>query len=192
MRGDLTRYVDDELAGSHLEQLRAIFPENEVADRFEQLELWIGRYHKTNHDGTVLTEELTRYLCQKTDFGPLLDHLSYLRDETRNGHFDPSNRLQRDLEFRRFEYEYTRLLEPLTYQLRGRYDPPLTTSEIYRIFDRLEILPEPSQKECLLDKTQRAEVKRAAFEAAGLLGPHCWSFALKHFLYLKYDVLHIF
>ena len=169
MQGNLTRYVDDELASGHVEQLCAHYPRDEVARRFDTLEEWIGRYHKTNHDGTVLTPALTRYLSRKSGFEPLLDHLSHLRDETRNGRFQLSDTLQRDLEFRRFEYEYTRVLEPLTYELRGRYPAPLSTMEIYRIFNELEELSDQVEEECHLDERQRAEVKRAAFEAVGFL-----------------------
>ena len=140
MQGNLTRYVEDELASAHAEQLCAHYPRDEVARRFDTLEEWIGRYHKTNHDGTVLTPALTRYLSRKSRFEPLLDHLSHLRDETRNGRFQLSDTLQRDLEFRRFEYEYTRVLEPLTYELQGRCPAPLSTMEIYRIFNDLEEL----------------------------------------------------
>ena len=169
MQGNLTRYVDDKLASVHVEQLSVHYPREEVARRFEKLEEWIGRYHKTNHDGTVLTPALTQFLSQESDFEPLLDHLSHLRDGTRNGRFQLSNTLQRDLEFRRFEYEYIRILEPLAYELRGRYPPPLSTIEIYRIFKALEELPDQVEEECCLDERQRAEVERAAFEAAGFL-----------------------
>jgi hypothetical protein len=169
MQGNLTRYVDDELASGHVEQLSAHYPQEEVARRFERLEEWLGRYHKTNHDGTVLTPALTQFLSQEADFEALLDDLSRLRDETRNGRFQLRNILQRDLEFRRFEYEYTRILEPLTYQLGGRYPPPLSTLELYQLFDALEALPDQVDEPCRLDERQHAEAQRAAFEAAGLL-----------------------
>ena len=169
MQGDLTRYVDDQLAGRHIEQLSAHYPREEVARRFEKLEAWIGQYHKTNHDGTVLTPALTQFLSRQAAFEALLDHLSHLRDQTRNGRFQLDNTLQRDLEFRRFEYEYSRILEPLAYQLRGRYPPPLSTLEFYRLFEGLDQLPDPVEEEFHLDQQQRAEAQRAAFEAAGLL-----------------------
>ena len=34
------------------------FPKIEVLNRFEKLERWMGKYHKTNHDGTILTPPL--------------------------------------------------------------------------------------------------------------------------------------
>ena len=169
MQGNLTRYVYGQLASEHVELLDAHYPPDEVARRFQKLEEWISRYHKTNHDGTVLTPALTQYLAQESDFEPLLDHLSHLRYETRNGRFELSDTLQRDLEFRRFEYEYTRILEPLTYELKGRHPSPLSTVEMYRIFNALAELPDLVEEGCRLDERQRAEVKRAAFEAAGLL-----------------------
>lgn len=169
MQGDLTRYTEPQLAREHVDRLLQLYAQEEVARRFDLLEEWLGRYHKTNHDGTVLTRSLTEYLSQRADFAPLLDHLGQLREKTRNGGFDIGNRLQRDLEFRRFEYEYTRILEPLTYVLHGRYDPPLSTPELFAEFERLKELPEPAAEEFSLDERQNLEVRRAAYEAAGFL-----------------------
>ena len=94
------------------------FPKAEVLSRFEKLEQWMGKYHKTNHDGTMLTPPLIDFLSKGSDFDSLLAELDRYRADTRNGQFDINNILQRDLEFRRFAYEYTRVLEPLTYQLQ--------------------------------------------------------------------------
>ena len=145
------------------------FPKAEVLSRFEKLETWLGKYHKTNHDGTILTAPLINFLSQQADFGSLLSELDRYRADTRNGRFDVSNILQRDLEFRRFVYEYTRVLEPLTYQLQNRYPPPKSHKELYRLFDQLEELPPVIADEPHLSEQHLAEVGRTAYEAVEFL-----------------------
>ena len=99
-----------------------------------------------------------------------LAELDRYRGDTLNGQFDINNILQRDLEFRRFAYEYTRVLEPLTYQLQNRYLPPKPTEELYRLFNQLEDttagLPLP---ESHLSKQHLVEVGRTAYEATEFL-----------------------
>ena len=85
------------------------FSKVEVLNRFERLEGWLGKYHKTNHDGTILTPPLIDFLSKGSDFDALLSELDRYRADTRNGQFNINNILQRDLEFRRFAYEYTRV-----------------------------------------------------------------------------------
>ena len=48
------------------------FPKAEVLNRFEKLERWMGKYHKTNHDGTILTPPLFDFLSKGSDFDTLL------------------------------------------------------------------------------------------------------------------------
>ncbi len=145
------------------------FPKAEVLNRFEKLETWLGKYHKTNHDGTILTPPLIDFLSKDSDFDSLLIELDRYRADTRNGRFDISNILQRDLEFRRFVYEYTRMLEPLTYQLQNRYPPPKSHKELYRLFDQLEGLPPVAPDESGLSEQHLAEVGRTAYEAVEFL-----------------------
>ena len=145
------------------------FPKTEVLNRFEKLERWMGNFHKTNHDGTILTPPLIIFLSKGADFDALLAELDRYRTDTRNGRFDINNILQRDLEFRRFAYEYTRVLEPLTYQLQGRYPPPKSTEELYQLFNQLEELPPATVPEFHLSQEHIAEVGRTAYEAAGFL-----------------------
>lgn len=145
------------------------FPKTEVLNRFEKLEGWMGKYHKTNHDGTILTPPLIVFLSKDSDFDALLSELDRYRADTRNGRFDINNILQRDLEFRRFAYEYTRVLEPLTYQLQGRYPPPKSNEELYQLFNQLEELPPVAADENRLSEQHLAEVGRTAYEAAGFL-----------------------
>ena len=145
------------------------FPKAEMLNRFEKLETWLGKYHKTNHDGTILTPPLIDFLSKDSDFDSLLSELDRYRADTRNGRFDISNILQRDLEFRRFVYEYTRVLEPLTYQLQNRYPPPKSHKELYRLFDQLEALPPVTVDESGLSEQHLAEVGRTAYEAVEFL-----------------------
>ena len=145
------------------------FPKTEVLNRFEKLERWMGKYHKTNHDGTILTPPLTDFLSKEADFDALLAELDRYRADTRNGRFDINNILQRDLEFRRFAYEYTRVLEPLTYQLQGRYPPPKSNEELYQLFNQLDKLPPVTADENHLSEQHLAEVDRTAYEAVEFL-----------------------
>ncbi len=145
------------------------FSKVEVLNRFERLETWLSKHHKTNHDGTILTPPLVNFLSQQADFDSLLFELDRYRADTRNGRFDVTNILQRDLEFRRFVYEYTRVLEPLTYQLQNRYPPPKSHKELYRLFDQLEELPSVAADESGLSEQHLAEVGRTAYEAVEFL-----------------------
>jgi hypothetical protein len=145
------------------------FPKTEVLNRFERLETWLGKYHKTNHDGTILTPPLIDFLSKDSDFDSLLAELDQYRGDTLNGRFDINNILQRDLEFRRFAYEYTRVLEPLTYQLQNRYLPPKPTEELYRLFNQLETLPPSTPPESHLSEQHLVEVGRTAYEATEFL-----------------------
>ena len=145
------------------------FSKAEVLNRFEKLEGWMGKYHKTNHDGTMLTPPLIDFLSKDSDFDALLAELDRYRENTRNGQFDINNILQRDLEFRRFAYEYTLALEPLTYQLQGRYPPPKSNEELYRLFNQLEELPPVAADESLLSEQHLAEVGRTAYETVEFL-----------------------
>lgn len=145
------------------------FPKTEVLNRFEKLEQWMGKYHKTNHDGTILTPPLIGFLSKGSDFDSLLSELDRYRADTRNGQFDINNILQRDLEFRRFAYEYTRVLEPLTYQLQNRYPPPKSNEELYQLFNQLGELPPVAADEPRLSEQHLAEVGRTAYEAVEFL-----------------------
>ena len=145
------------------------FPKTEVLNRFEKLEGWLGKYHKTNHDGTILTPSLINFLSQQADFDSLLAKLDRYREDTRHGRFDINNVLQRDLEFRRFAYEYTRVLEPLTYQLQNRYPPPKSNEELYQLFNQLEELPPVAADEPHLSEQHLKEVGRTAYEAVEFL-----------------------
>ena len=152
-----------------IERFLKNFPKTEVLNRFEKLEKWLGKYHKTNHDGTILTPPLIDFLSKDSDFDALLSELDRYRADTRNGRFDINNILQRDLEFRRFAYEYTRVLEPLTYQLQNRYPPPKSNEELYQLFNQLEELPPVAADEPRLSEQHLAEVGRTAYEAVEFL-----------------------
>ena len=168
-RFNLIRNLHVKFGVDQIEFFLKNFPKAEVLNRFEKLERWMGKYHKTNHDGTILTPPLIDFLSKGSDFDTLLAELDRYRENTRNGQFDINNILQRDLEFRRFAYEYTRVLEPLTYQLQNRYPPPKSNEELYRLFNQLEELPPVTADEPHLSKQHLAEVGRTAYEAAGFL-----------------------
>ena len=168
-RFNLIRNLHVKFGVDQIEFFLKNFPKAEVLNRFEKLERWMGKYHKTNHDGTILTPPLFDFLSKGSDFDTLLSELDRYRENTRNGQFDINNILQRDLEFRRFAYEYTRVLEPLTYQLQNRYPPPKSNEELYRLFNQLEELPPVTADEPHLSKQHLAEVGRTAYEAAGFL-----------------------
>ena len=145
------------------------FPPEEMLRRFEKLDKWMVKYHKTNHDGNILTPVLLDYLSDGGDFDSKLGELDRLKAETRQGRFQMSNFLQRDLEFRRFVYEHTRVLEPLTYALRRRYPQPMSDEEMYGLFIELKELPPQVEEEFALSEEQLGEVGRAAYEAVGFL-----------------------
>ncbi len=168
-RFNLIRHFQVKFDVEQIERFLRNFPKVEVLRRFETLEGWMGKFHKTNHDGTILTPPLVNFLSKKSDFESLLDELDRYREDTRRGCFDINNVLQKHLEFRRFAYEYTRVLEPLTYQLRGRYPPPKSTEELYQLFNELEELPPPAEDEFRLDEQHLVEIGRAAYEAVGFL-----------------------
>ena len=168
-RFNLMRNLHVKFGVDQIELFLKNFPKAEVLNRFEKLEGWMGKYHKTNHDGTILTPPLFDFLSKGSDFDTLLAELDRYRENTRNGQFDINNILQRDLEFRRFAYEYTRVLEPLTYQLQNRYPPPKSNEELYGLFNQLEELPPVTADEPHLSKQHLAEVGRTAYEAAGFL-----------------------
>ena len=168
-RFSLLRHIEGKFDISHIEPFLNNFSKSEVMRRFKKLDQWISKFHKTNHDGTVLTPPLIDFLSQKVDFDILLNKLDYLRDSTRKGKFQFGNILQRDLEFRRFEYEYTRVLEPLSYELRGRYPAPKSGEELYGIFNELPQLLHPVEENFNLVGQHLAEVGRVVYEAVGFL-----------------------
>ncbi len=168
-RFNLMRNLHVKFGVDQIELFLKNFPKAEVLSRFEKLEGWMGKYHKTNHDGTILTPPLIDFLSKGSDFDTLLAELDRYRADTRNGQFDINNILQRDLEFRRFAYEYTRVLEPLTYQLQNRYPPPKSNEELYQLFNQLEELPPVTADESHLSEQHLAEVGRTAYEAVEFL-----------------------
>ena len=168
-RFNLIRQLHVKFDVKQIELFLKNFPKIEVLNRFEKLEGWMGKYHKTNHDGTILTPPLIDFLSRDSDFDSILSELDRYRADTRNGRFDINNILQRDLEFRRFAYEYTRVLEPLTYQLQNRYPPPKSNEELYQLFNQLKKLPPAATNKPHLSEQHLAEVGRTAYEAVEFL-----------------------
>ncbi len=150
---------------SALELWAGNFTTKDVLYRFSLIEKWMSKYHKTNHDGNILTPVIMKHLSEKGKIESKLSVLDDLKQKTRSGNFSIDNDLQRDLEFRRFVYEYTRVLEPLTYVLRGKYPPIMTDKEMYSIFVDLQPIEHGTKQEYTLNKKQLSECRRAAFEA---------------------------
>ena len=113
----------------------------------------------------MLTAPLIEHLAKPGDFEPLLHELEALGEETRNGRFHSDNVLQRDLELKRFAWEYKKANE-------GAPSQPAESKsrdELYRVFVGLEELPQPEGEEWSPGSRDLAEAKRAAYEAWGLL-----------------------
>ena len=129
-----------------------------VNQRFEKLAAWLAEVNSQNHDGVMLTPVITNYLSKDSDFDDLLNELEHLREETRNGRFDITNPLQKELEFRRYVSEANR-----------QRDWPKAPEAQRAAFDALPILPPPHESEFQLTEQDRIEARRAAYEAKRFL-----------------------
>ena len=145
------------LEPERLRPLLGHLPQSEVADRLERLREWLARVNAFNHDGVAMTPVLAEFLARPGDFATLLNELDRLRNETRNGRFQKDNEVQRDLEFRRFAFEYRKVA------------PDKPVSEVYRSFTALEELGPTHNHSPPVRDRDLAEAKRAAYEAVGLL-----------------------
>ena len=91
-RFGLMRCVEGELGVEQIELFLAHYSPEEVLRRFEKVHEWMGRYHKTNHDGTILTPALVEYLAQNEEIEVLLEALDRRRTDTRKGRFRCADR----------------------------------------------------------------------------------------------------
>lgn len=140
-----------------------IWEENLTNDEIVRRVIELGKYLRLtnifNADGVGLTPVVLKHLGRSVDFKGLLGELDFLRNETRNGRFDVSNELQRDLEFTKFAWKHR--------ERRGSIDSP---REVYAEFTKLKELHPPQKIEkMVLSERHLKETKRAAFEAVGLL-----------------------
>ncbi len=131
----------------------------EAAGVLEAIAAWLKQVNTQNHDGVLLTSALVRFLSDGDDVDERIAELDRLRSETREGRFDASNELQRELEYRRFWTE-----------ANSQRHWPKERVEQRALFDSLEILP-PQEKNrvCTLTDEDAHEARRAALEVKGLL-----------------------
>lgn len=145
------------LEPEHLQAFLGSLPRDQVSDRLDRLGEWLGRVNAFNQDGFAMTPVLAELLATPGDFEARLSQLDTLRAETRAGRFHTGNAVQRDLEFRRFATEYRKVA------------PDTPASDVYAQFTQLNELPPLREHDVSLTGQDLAEVKRAAYEAVGLL-----------------------
>ena len=168
--------IDVEFIGPFLQRLS----KSEVVKRFKMLKEWMAKTHSYDMVSTpvlkawigksfshdiVITPVLADFLSGPGDFSSMLGVLHRLMDETRSGKFRMENHLQRDLEFRKFVHEYSRLYGtnrrlPYVNELPG---------ELYRRFTELPELSYEDEDHWRLDGRHLVEVRRVAYEVAGFL-----------------------
>ena len=130
-----------------------------AASVLEAIVAWLKQVNTQNHDGVLLTPALLRFLSDGDDVDDRIAELDRLRHETREGRFDVSNELQRELEYRRFWTE-----------ANSQRNWPKEPAEQRALFDSLTVLPTQARDEvCRLTDEDAYEVRRAALEAKGLL-----------------------
>ncbi len=167
--------VTDTVSDTHLEDLiaglRLEWPEEgleqftqgrsraDAIDVVEAIATWLNQINTQNHDGVLLTPTLVRFLSDGDDVDARIAELDRLRNETREGRFDLTNELQRELEYNRFRSESN-----------SQRDWPKEPAQQRALFKSLEVLP-PQEKDrvCTLSAEDAHEAGRAALEAKGLL-----------------------
>ncbi|CAI8054916.1 hypothetical protein GBAR_LOCUS29961 [Geodia barretti] len=82
-----------------------------IADLTRLAEWQIG-VNQQNHDGVSLTPVLMDFLAEPGNIEEKLAELDRLQKNTRMGHFDPCNEIERDLEFHRYNWAYHDVIEP--------------------------------------------------------------------------------
>ena len=130
----------------------------EALRRLERIVQWIKSVNVQNHDGVLFTPALIEHLAAPRGFEERLRELEGLRAETRAGRFDPSNELQRDLEYCRFASE-----DSFTNAV------PRGSDEQLAAFHALEELPPQEYEPFELTGRHLTESSRVAYEAAGFL-----------------------
>ena len=152
-----------DLSQEDLEQFTRGRTTEQVLGMLEAVAAWLKQVNTQNHDGVMLTPALVRFLSANGVADSSVDEriaeLSRLRQETREGHFDVTNELQRELEYKRFWSE-----------ARTHRDWPEDEAARRDLFETLDALP-PQEKDgvCALSDEDVHEARRAAYEAKGLL-----------------------
>ena len=137
----------------------------EVIRRFERLEEWMREDNPNTHDGVDFTPVLAEFLSRPSHFEDLINEVDRLKVETHNGRFRFDNKVQRDLEFRRFHHEYAKIA-PTSRSLPYHGQ---SFAELYQVFSQLEKLPSVEQTPQTIATEHAVQAKRIAYEAAGFL-----------------------
>ena len=158
---NLNEALDEVGAGREpsIQQLGAFtrgHPHDEVVSRLKRLREWLLAVNAYNHDGVIITPVIANFLSEQTDFDSLLGELDRLREETRNGRFRLDDKLQRDLEFNRFSFEYS--------AIHGWGKPPEETYAEF--FTALDEFPPHDLGDVVLSEQRLVDARRAAYEAA--------------------------
>lgn len=133
-------------------------PVDQVISMLKRFGSWTAEISTSRGVPVALTPVVARFLAEQGDYDAKLLQLDRLVQKTRNGCFDATDELQRDLEFGRFLREYQRLPER---DRQGR-DP-------YTLFTELDELSLYKETQWTPSDQDLLEVKRAAYEAVGFL-----------------------
>ena len=131
-----------------------------IADLTRLAEWQIG-VNQQNHDGVTLTPVLMDFLAEPGNIEEKLAELDRLQKNTRMGHFDPCNEIERDLEFHRYNWAYHDVIEP-------DFDP--NAAAPYEQFLKQPVLDPQTHDEFVLDGQNLVDARRVAYEAYTLLG----------------------
>ena len=137
----------------------------EVIRRFERLEEWMREDNPNTHDGVDFTPVLAEFLSRPSHFEDLINEVDRLKVETHNGRFCVDNKVQRDLEFRRFHHEYAKIA-PTSRSLPYHGQ---SFAELYHVFSQIEELPPVEQPSQTIATEHAVQARRIAYEAAGFL-----------------------
>ena len=130
---------------------------DEVVKRLKRFSAWSSEVGARRATPIALTPVIAEFLAQPGDYESRLDELDRLVGETRDGHFERANLVQRDMEYARFAIEY-----------RHTHDSGPPKEDLYTLFTELDSFPLEEQEWSPSDR-DFLEIKRAAYEAVGFL-----------------------
>ena len=128
--------------------------------RITSISKWLSKINVANHDGVLLTDNIIEYLVTSNDIKNSLAYLDNLRQLTRQGKFDLTNILQRDLEFQRYTTELTWL---------NSQQSLIISPQTYNEFSNLRLLPVQKYYKLSLTKLHKQHAERVAHEAVFFL-----------------------
>ncbi len=129
------------------------FSKAETIRRLRRLIRWFSGINTWNNEGVQLTPKLIGYLSQRKDFESLLKRMDLLRADRDRGKFHVHDPLARELEVLRFS----------VYNRFTRH--PKSDEALYEMFQELKPLPPQEEAPIRLDREERRQVKRTAYEA---------------------------